>query len=104
MTKWLLTLARPDLQHQDFLIARGIPVTDEPKDYPNTGPATTPCSLTTRSAVTSGSWRGCREFLLLASTGRSIAHFAASRQPTPIWRARFLASFCRRDERWPRPS
>lgn len=95
---WARSRGEVDRFHREFLIARSVAVTDEPKEYPQTGPAITPFSSMIRSTGFTGSWRGCRKSLLLARSGRSIARFVVSPGVAPTWRTRCLAWSCRPGE------
>lgn len=64
----------------------------------STGPAITPCSLTTQSMGFIGNWPGCRKSLPPANFGRSIAQFVLSPRAGQTGRTRSPASHGRHGE------
>lgn len=95
---WARSRAEVDRFHREFLVASGIPVTDEPKEYPQYWPGYYAVFFDDPITAFIGSWRGCRKSLRPANFGRSIARSALSPGVGWIWRRRCRASHGRPGE------
>jgi hypothetical protein len=95
---WARSRSEVDRFHREFLIGWDVPVTDEPKEYPQYWPGYYAVFFDDPINGIHWSWRGYRKFPPPAKFGRSIAHFMLSSGVGQIWQVRCLALPGRRGE------
>lgn len=98
---WARSRGEVDRFHVNSWSAGVSPSPTSRRNTRSTGPAITPCSLTTHSMGFIGNWPGCRKSLPPANFGPSIAQFVHSPRADPTWRTRSLASHGRQEEACP---